>query len=138
MAFTLTISEQAVNAQADALARLLDGGYLRMYDGSQPADADTALTTQAQLAELRFSNPCAPAAVGGVLTFDSVLSDIDADATGAATWYRCYQSDGVTPVLDGSVGSASAMDSDLLINSVAIQIHAQVDVTSFTHIVPKT
>lgn len=135
MASALHLSNAAANAQADALARLLDNGYLRLYSGTQPATADTALSGNTLLAELRFSATSAPAASAGVLTFNAIASDTDADATGTATFYRAFKSDGTSVTHDGSVGTAGA---DLNMPAVAIQQHSQVDVTSLTHTVPKT
>jgi hypothetical protein len=123
-----------VNAEADALARLLDNGYLRIYSGSQPTNADTALGAQVLLAELRFAATSAPAASAGVLTFSAITSDTSADATGTAAFYRALKSDGTSVVMDGSVGTSSA---DLVLNSTAIQSGAQVDVTSFAVTVSK-
>jgi hypothetical protein len=123
-----------VNAEADALARLLDNGYLRIYSGSQPTNADTALGAQVLLAELRFNATSAPAASAGVLTFNALTSDTSADATGTAAFYRALKSDGSSVVMDGSVGTSSA---DLVLNSTAIQSGAQVDVTSFAVTVSK-
>lgn len=37
MANNLKLSNEAVNAEADALSVLLDNGYLRIYDGTQAA-----------------------------------------------------------------------------------------------------
>ena len=51
MANNLKLSNAAVNAEADALSVLLDNGYLRIYDGTQPANADTPISTQTLLAE---------------------------------------------------------------------------------------
>jgi hypothetical protein len=52
MAHNLKLSNAAVNAKADALAALANNGYLRIYSGSQPADADSAITSQVLLAEV--------------------------------------------------------------------------------------
>jgi len=134
VANNLKMANAAVNAEADALSDLLDNGYLRIYDGSQPATADTAIGGQVLLAELRFANPASGAAVAGVLTMSALTSDTANNATGTASWYRALKSDGTTPVMDGSVGTAAA---DLILNSVALQINAQTDVTSFTHTVTK-
>jgi hypothetical protein len=123
-----------VNAEADALARLLDNGYLRLYSGTQPATADTALSGNTLLAELRFAATSAAAASAGVLTFSAITSDTSADATGTAAFYRALKSDGTSVVMDGSVGTSSA---DLVLNSTAIQSGAQVDVTSFAVTVSK-
>jgi hypothetical protein len=134
MANSPKFANVTVNAEADALARLLDNGYLRLYSGSQPTNADTALGAQVLLAELRFNATSAPAASAGVLTFNAITSDTAADATGTAAFYRALKSDGTSVVMDGSVGTSSA---DLVLNSTAIQSGAQVDVTSFAVTVSK-
>lgn len=130
MALNPKLSNASANAAADAVARLLDTGYLRIYSGTQPADADTALSGNTLLAELRFNATSAPAAVAGVLTFNAIAADTSADATGTATFYRAFKSDGTTVVTDGSVGTSGA---NLNLNSVAIQSGAQVSVSSFTY-----
>lgn len=135
MALNTQLTNTAVNAEADALARLLDNGWLRIYDGTQPATGDTAISTQVLLAELRFNATSAPAAVAGQLTFNAFTADSDANATGTATWFRCFKSDGTTALLDGSVGTATA---NLVLNSTAIVIHAAVSVSSMTHTVAKS
>ena len=129
MANNLKISTTATNAQADALSDLLDNGYLRIYDGAQPANANTAITSQVLLAELRFNATAAPAASGGVLTMNSITQDSSANNTGTATWFRALKSDGSTVVFDGSVGTSG---SDLNIGSTSITLGASVAVTSMT------
>jgi len=124
-------SNAAVNAAADAVCDLLDNGYLRIYDGSQPANADTAVTTQTLLAELRWNAANAfGAASGGVATANAITADSSADATGTASWFRALKADGTTAVFDGSVGTSSA---DLILNSTAIAAGANVAVTAFTY-----
>ena len=123
-------SNAAVNAAADAVCDLLDNGYLRLYDGAQPANADTAVTTQTLLAELRWNATAFGAASNGVAVANSITSDASADATGTATWFRALKSDGTTAVFDGSVGTASA---DLILNSTGITAGANVAVTAFTY-----
>jgi len=118
----------AVNTKADAQAALLNGGFLDIYDGAQPATADTAITTQVKLARLTFANPAFGAAVAGVATANAIGSDASADATGTAAWFRALKSDG-TAVLDGSVGTAGC---NLNLNSVAITAGAAVSCTAFT------
>lgn len=123
-------SNAAVTAAADAVCDLLDNGYLRIYDGSQPANADTAVTTQTLLAELRWNATAFGAASNGVAVANSITADASADATGTATWFRALKSDGTTAVFDGSVGTASA---DLILNSTGITAGANVAVTAFTY-----
>lgn len=116
------------NARLDQIKTALDAGagaaLLRIYDGARPATGGTATTL---LAELTCSDPSAPAASGGVLTFSSITSDSSANATGTATWFRLVDSTGAF-VMDGNVGTSG---SDLNLNSVSISVGVQVSVTSF-------
>lgn len=130
------LANATVNAQADALARQLDNGYLRIYSGTQPATADTAITSQVLLAELRFAEISALAASNGVLTFSAITSDDAANATGTATWFRCLRADGTTVVLDGTVGIGGPTNN-LSLATVEIVENARISVTSFVHTVAK-
>ena len=118
-----------MNAEADALAPQFNTGYLRIYDGAQPTNADTAVGAQVLLAELRFNATAFPAAVAGLLTANAITGDVDANATGTAAWFRALQSNGTSAIMDGTVGTAT---SDLVLDSTAIQINADVNVTSYT------
>lgn len=135
MANNLKISNAAADAEGDALAPLFDNGYLRIYDGAQPATPDTAVSTQTLLAELRFGNPGISTSANGVLTGAAITDDSSANASGTAAWYRALKSDGTTPISDGSVGTSGC---DLNLNSTAISAGAAVSVTSFTHTIPKS
>lgn len=130
----LKLSNNVVNPQADALSDLADNGYLRIYDGTQPATADTAISTQVLLAELRFNADAAPSAVDGVLTFNAITQDSNANNTGTASWFRALKSDGSTVLFDGTVGVSG---SDLNIATTAIVAGAIVGVTSFVYTVSK-
>jgi len=135
MPSNLKLSTGTVNTQADALARRLDNGYLRIYDGAQPATANSPVTTQKLLAELRIASPSSSAAVNGVIAL-TLHPDTDANDTGQATWYRMLASDGVTPLLDGSAGTDPS--DDLVFDSASIQIHSQLAISGYQHTVPKT
>jgi hypothetical protein len=134
MPLNTQLANATVNGQADNLSTRLNNGWLRIYSGTQPTNADTAIGAQVLLAELRFNATAAPAASNGVLTFNALTADTSANATGTAAWYRAFESNGTTVVMDGSVGTT---DSNLILNSVAIQSGAQVSVTGFTHTVQK-
>ena len=134
MASNLKMADAGVNAEADALAALLNSGYLRIYDGTQPATADTAISTQVLLAELRFNATAFGASSAGVITANAISDDTDANNTGTATWFRALKSDGTTSVLDGNVGTSSA---NLVISTTSIVQHATVSVSSFVHTVTK-
>jgi len=121
------LSKIAANAQADAVAALLNAGYLRLYDGTQPADADTPVCSQRLLAECRFENPAFGPASAGVITAKPI-SKTEAVATGKATWFRFLVNDGTTTVMDGSVGIA---ECDLSLNDCRIQQGAELTVSNF-------
>jgi hypothetical protein len=112
----------------DAKAVLLNTGYLRIYDGSQPAGPDTAIGAQVLLAELRFNATAFAASVNGVATANAITSDAAANATGTAAWYRALKSDGTTAVHDGTVGTAT---SNLILATTSIVLNAVVDCSSF-------
>jgi len=68
---------------------------------------------------------------GFLLPDDPGLEEIvvPADATGTATHFRIWQSNGTTAVIDGDVGTSG---SDLNFNSTSITSGGTVSVTSFT------
>lgn len=137
MPLQTSLSNVTVNGQADNLARRLDNGYLRLYSGTKPGNADTAVTSQVLLAELRFSAVSAPAAINGVLTFNPVMSDAAANESGEATWFRATGADGTTVVMDGTVGPTGSTSNLELATNQIVQ-NAMVAVTSFTHTVAKS
>jgi len=120
----------AVTTEADAVNALLNTGYLRIYDGTQPVTADTAIGAQVLLAELRFGATAFGGAVNGVATANAITQDSAANAGGTPTWFRALKSDGTTAVYDGSVGTSGA---DCNINASPIVINAVVGVTSMTY-----
>lgn len=122
-------TDAAANAACDAMAALANSGKLRIYDGTQPATAATAITTQVLLAELVMNATAFGSAVAGVATANAITSDASADATGTASWFRLLKSDGTTVILDGSAGTASA---DLVLTTTSIVAAAAVSVSSFT------
>lgn len=128
------ITDAVANAQANVIGDSLDNGYIRIYDGSVPATADTALGAQVLLAELRFNAAAFPAASGGVITAAAITGDSAANATGTATFFRALASDGTTVKWQGTVGTSAA---DMVLNSVAIQAGAAVNISSLTYTVDK-
>lgn len=116
------------NAGLDAAFDVLNSGFLRIYDGTQPTDADTALGAQVMLAELALGATAFAAAAAGSKAANAIADDPAANATGTATWGTLATSGSVRR-LDYSVGTAT---SDLILNSVAISAGAIVSVTAFT------
>ena len=129
------LANATVNGQGDNLALRLNAGYLRIYSGAQPTNADTAVVAQVLLVELRFNALAAQPTVAGTIAFNTI-SSASAIATGVATWFRALSNDGSTVVLDGNV-DISANTPNLALNATNIVQNASVSVTSFTHTVQK-
>jgi hypothetical protein len=134
MAANPKFSNTMVNAEADAVGNALNSGYIRIYDGTQPTNADTAVGAQTLLAELRFGADAFGAAVAGVITANAITSDSSANATGTASWARILASDGTTVWFDGSVGTS---DANVILNTVSIVAGAVVSCSSLTFSVSK-
>lgn len=134
MANNPKITNAAASAAADAVVDRCDLGagaaLLRIYDGTQPTTADTALGAQVLLAELTMSDPAFGAASNGVATASAITSDASANATGTATWGTIVESSGTPRIMDFSVGTASA---DLILNTTSIVSGATVAVSAFTY-----
>jgi len=128
------MSDAAVNAEANALAALANTGYIRIYDGTRPTNADTAVGAQVLLAELRFGATAFGAAVAGVLTANAITPDASANAGGTASWARILQSNGTTALWDDEVGTAT---SNIILNSTTIGLGAAVSISALTHTVVK-
>lgn len=130
----MSLSNPAVNAAADAVTVLCNSGYLRIYAGTKATTADTALSGQTLLAELRFAATAFGAAVAGVATANAIVPDAAADAGGVATWFRTLKSDGSTVVFDGTCGTGG---TDLVLNTATIGAGAPVSITSFLYTNPR-
>lgn len=115
------------NVSLNAALALANNGKLRIYDGTQPADADTAISTQNLLAELTMGATAFASAIGGSATANAIPA-ANASAAGTGSWYRLVKSDGTTVIQDGSVGTS---DANIVLSTVAITIGALVTVTSF-------
>jgi hypothetical protein len=102
------LSDAFANACANAGLALANGGYLKFYTGPQPANGNTAITTQTLLASLPLSATAFGNAVGGLAT-SNALTPATIAATGTPVWARVFKSDGVTQLFDLSVGVSQAI-----------------------------
>ena len=110
-------------------ARVGTSGLLRIYNGTRPANVGTAITSQTLLVALTCNaSAFAAAASGGVLTANAITNGTAA-ATGTASWFRLFQSNGTTAIMDGDVSTAGA---DLNLNNTSIATGQTVSVTAFT------
>lgn len=138
MAADPRLSNAAASAAADAVVDMIDAGAgagtIKLYSGTIPTNADTAVGAQTLLATLTFSDPAFGAASNGVATANAITSDTSADATGTATWARVETSAPAT-VMDLTVGTSG---EDINLNTNSIVAGATVAITSLTYTQPKT
>jgi len=129
----IRLANATANAAANGIGDLCDAGILRIYSGTIPTDANTAIGAQTILAELTMNAAAFPSGTNGVITAAAITQDTSANATGTASFYRLFASNGTTVILDGTVGTSGA---DLNLNSVSIQAGAAVQISSYTLTVP--
>jgi hypothetical protein len=120
------------NRALDAVTVRLNNGYIRIYDGAQPATADTALSGQTLAAELRFGATAFAAASGGSAVANAITDDSSANATTTVTWARLLESDGTTVVADVTVGPTVPGTSEINFVTVAFVTGLIVRITSLT------
>lgn len=97
-----------------------------LYSGTQPANANTAITSQVLLVALPIAGVFGTD-TDGTLTLGAV-TQTNASASGTASFFRIFKSDN-SVVMDGSVGLSGA---DLILNTVDIVAGQSVDITAGT------
>jgi hypothetical protein len=118
------------NAQLDAITTAVGtSGILRIYSGSRPANVAAAITGTLLAECVCNASAFAAAASGGVLTANAIANDSSANASGTASHYRLFRSDGTTAVIDGDVSTSGA---DLNLDNTSITTGQVVSITSFT------
>lgn len=132
MSSNTRLSFFAVNAQAEATARLLDGGYFDLMSGEQPESADDIVDENLRLARCTFGEVAFAKPIDGVLRANPIGKSV-AINTGVPTWCRCLTREGF-PVMDGSVGKKNANATSKVSMIVEGQI---VSVTEFKHTINK-
>jgi hypothetical protein len=132
MALNTRLAVAAQNAAVDAITGTIGAsGKLRIYDGTQPTNPDTAIGAQVMLADLALSATAFGASSGGSASANAI-TNATAAATGTASWGSFLTSANVRKI-DFSVGTATA---NLILNSVSITSGATVAVSAFTMAVP--
>lgn len=139
MAHNFKVHSSLRNTLCDTLVDLADygpgAGVVKIYDGTQPATADTAVTTQTLLCTVTLNIPAFGAASNGsaAITVGPAPSGV-AVATGTATWFRMAPDGGAgLQICDGSVGTSGA---DLNLTTTSIVASQTVQITSGSISVP--
>jgi hypothetical protein len=132
------IATASRNAMLDTLSDMLDAGAgagtIKIYSGTQPANANAALSGNTLLATLTLSDPSAPGAASGTLTLSAITQDSAADATGTASFARIADSDN-NVVFDCDV-TATGGGGTIELNTVSIVTGGPVLITAFTISIP--
>lgn len=118
------------NEQNDALTDNFASGKFRIYSGTRPTDADTALSGNTLLVELTMGATAFPASSAGVLTANSIASGT-AVATGTASFVRVMQSDGTTVICDMAI-TATGGGGEIQIATLSIVTGAVISISSLT------
>ena len=128
MPSNLKYSNGTRNAQQVGLITYAGSGALiNIYAGSQPANANTAISGQTLLVTLTVSGSFGTDS-NGTITLSTVTNGV-AVATGTAAFFRITQSNGTTVVMDGSVGIS---DADLVLNNTSIATGQVVSISAGT------
>lgn len=128
-------SDAEVEAGVNAVTALLNSGKLVIYSGSQPGDANQALTgtllATLTLGATAFGASSASGSTGSrvVTATANTITSGTAGNTNTAGYFALLLSNGTTVAAMGSVGLSGA---DLNLNSLSITSGATVSCSSFT------
>ena len=124
----LKYSNGTRNAQNQGLITFAgSGAIINLYQGTAPANANTGITTQTLLVSCVLAGAFGTD-TNGTLTLGTVNDGI-AVASGTASFFRIFKSDGTTVVMDGSVGVTGA---DLNLDTTNINITQTVNISGGT------
>jgi hypothetical protein len=136
MAELCRITPAAANAACNAITALINAGaagYLICYTGAQPATCAEAASGSEVFTTTTVADMFAGAS-DGVAALNAALQDASATG-GTAGYFRLVATTDSTPVLQGTVGTAT---SNLILNTVTIGAASVVDITALTVTVPLT
>jgi len=112
----------------------LNGGFLQIYEGTQPDDGDQTSDPGVLLVELQFGDPAFGASANGV-AWAMPIGPAMATNTGTAAWLRTLAADHATVVFDGDISTSGAV---LNLDRTLIQQGANVFINDFAYTSPKT
>jgi hypothetical protein len=128
MPTNLKYSNGTRNAQQNGLITYAGtGALINIYAGSQPANANTAISGQTLLVTLTVSGSFGTDSNGTITV--STVTNGTAVATGTGSFFRITKSDTTTVVMDGSVATS---DADLVLNNTSIATGQVVSISAGT------
>lgn len=104
MASNFFLSDETANAECDAATAKVNSGYIKCYDGTPPADANTALSGNTLLGTLTFGATAFAAASGGIANANAITGGT-AVAGGTPTFFRTLKSNGTSVGWQGTIGN---------------------------------
>jgi hypothetical protein len=117
-----------------AVKAVFNGGTVRIYGGTVPANASASLGAAVLLAEMTLANPAFGAtSVSGndvVCQTPAPISDSAANATGTASFFRMMDTGG-TLVEQGTAGGAGS-GAEMILTQPALVAGGPVEITSIT------
>lgn len=139
MANAFSITPAVAKAMMDTFDAQVDAGtaaVINIYDGTPPANAAAALSSNNLLAQLTCSTTAFGAATTAdpsVVTANAITSDSSADSTGTASFFRILTQNAGTVCAQGTVGTSG---SDMNLNTTAITSGSTVAITAATVSLP--
>ena len=124
------------NDLLDGIDSVFNAGTVKIYDGTIPTDADTAVGAQTLLATVDVDADAFNAAGAGAKTKQGTWQEASAVATGTAAWFRLANG-ADSRRIDGTVTVTSG-GGDLELDSVSITAAQVVTITTFTLNMPAT
>jgi hypothetical protein len=141
MALLPYFADATAAAANDAVKVLFNSGKLRVYEGTRPTDANTAVGAQLLLGEFTLAASAFGASSASGVTPNrsstataAAISDVVAGNNGTASWFRAVKSDGTTVIMDGTVGLSGC---DLNLTDITITSGETMRVSSFTLSTPE-
>jgi hypothetical protein len=139
MAVGFWVTSAVAKAMMDTFDTQVDAGtaaVINIYDGTPPATADAALSSNNLLAQLTCSSVAFGAATTAnpsVVTANAITSDSSADSTGTASFFRILTQSAGTVVAQGTAGVGTF---DLALNTTAFTSGSTVSITAATVSLP--
>jgi hypothetical protein len=120
------------NEGLDSIRDNANTGFLRLYNGTPPANPDAALSGNTLLAELVMNAAAFGASSSGVITANAITQDSSANASGTVTFARVYESNGTTVWSQINDVGTTGTGHELELSTLSITSGQPVSATSFT------
>ncbi|MCI4435824.1 MAG: hypothetical protein JHC33_03315 [Ignisphaera sp.] len=112
------------------IAPKYNNAYIKVYAGIVPANANSTMDVGVVLlGTLRCSAIAFGSASNGIITANPISGETSADASGIASFYRAYESDGITLI---SQGLCSTTIGEFILNSTDIVLNGIIECVSLT------